>query len=157
MISYLPDINVWLALTWDLHPHHSRATKWFTSIETERVRLLFCRFTMLGFLRLLTNRQVMGESTLTVGEAVALYDRWVEDPRVELAPERQGVDMGLRQSLAGFATLNATKAIADCYLAAFAAASDARLVTLDRGLAAAARSNSVEVALLVSRHAPRTI
>jgi toxin-antitoxin system PIN domain toxin len=157
MLPYLLDINVWLALTWDVHPHHTRATKWFGSLEAARVRFLFCRFTMLGFLRLLTNRQVMGESTITVGEAVALYDRWLEDPRVELAPERQGVEMALRQSLAEFAKLNATKAVADCYLVAFAAAYDATLVTLDRDLAVAARSNSVAVALLTPRHGSRRI
>jgi predicted nucleic acid-binding protein len=52
MTSYLVDINVWLALTWDQHPQHAPASDWYRSIDD--VMLLFCRFTMLGFLRLLS-------------------------------------------------------------------------------------------------------
>jgi len=59
MISYLIDINVWLAMTWDRHPQHASAVRWHDSIKD--VTLLFCRFTQLGFLRLPTNRQVMGD------------------------------------------------------------------------------------------------
>ncbi len=52
MTSYLVDINVWLALTWDQHPQHAPASDWYRSIDD--VMLLFCRFTMVGFLRLLS-------------------------------------------------------------------------------------------------------
>ena len=62
MISYLIDINVWLALTWDQHPQHVPASRWHVSIDD--AEFLFCRFTMLGFLRLLTNRQVMAPHSL---------------------------------------------------------------------------------------------
>jgi predicted nucleic acid-binding protein len=68
MTSYLIDINVWLALTWDGHPHHDVAGVWFESID--EATLLFCRITMLGLLRLLTNEQVMGQSVVTVREAL---------------------------------------------------------------------------------------
>ena len=73
MTSYLIDINVWLAMTWDRHPQHSSATRWYKS--TDRAAFQFCRFTMLGFIRLLTNRKVMGDSTLTLMAAFELYDR----------------------------------------------------------------------------------
>src|SRR5208283_4008130 len=85
MTSFLIDINVWLALTWDLHPQHVPAARWYASLDDSA--LLFCRFTMLGFLRLLTDRQVMGDSTTTVAGALQLYDRWRQDPRVEMAAE----------------------------------------------------------------------
>jgi predicted nucleic acid-binding protein len=84
----LVDINVWLALTWDRHPQHVPASRWYGSVGDDT--LLFCRFTMLGFLRLLTNQQVMGDSTTTLAGALELYDRWMQDPRVELAPEPRG-------------------------------------------------------------------
>ena len=61
---WLADSNVWLALTWDRHPQHSQAARWFDSVGD--AALLFCRFTMLGLLRLLTNRQVMGDSTASL-------------------------------------------------------------------------------------------
>ena len=141
------DINVWLALTWDQHPQHAAAQRWHSSLE-EDAALLFCRFTMLGFLRLLTNRQVMGGSTLTLSGALDLYDRWRGDPRVDLAPEPHGTEDRFRQVLALHAAEPATKAVADCYLAAFAETIGVRLVTFDRALAEKARSRQAPVALL---------
>jgi toxin-antitoxin system PIN domain toxin len=144
----LIDINVWLALTWDKHPQHAPASRWYSSVDDDA--LLFCRFTMLGFLRLLTNQAVMGESTTTLAGALQLYDQWTEDPRVELAPEPRGAEVLFRQAMAPFALQPATKAIADCYLVGFAEAAGAHIVTFDKGLAATARFRQVPVALLAS-------
>jgi hypothetical protein len=144
----LIDINVWLALTWDRHPQHVPASRWYAAMDD--AALLFCRFTMLGFLRLLTNRKVMGGSATTLAEALQLYDRWARDPRVALAPEPRGAEALFRQAAAPFAQQPATKAIADCYLVGFAEAAGAHLVTFDRGLAATARFRQVPVALLES-------
>jgi len=146
MISYLIDINVWLAMTWDRHPQHASAVRWHDSIDD--ATLLFCRFTMLGFLRLLTNGKVMGDSTTTVSGALELYDRWKRDPRVELALEPRGTEPLFRQAAARFGRLSATKAIADCYLVGFAEAASAQLVTFDRGLAGSARRRGVAVTLI---------
>ena len=146
MTSYLIDVNVWLALTWDQHPQHRPAARWYASLDD--AALLFCRFTMLGLLRLLTNRQVMGDSTATLAGALELYDRWMQDPRVELAPELRGTEALFRQALVPQAHQPATKAIADCYLVGFAEAAGAHLVTFDRGLATTARLRQVQVALL---------
>ena len=140
------DINVWLALTWDRHPQHVPASRWYASIDD--AALLFCRFTMLGFLRLLTNQAVMGDSTTTLAGALQLYDQWTEDPRVELAPEPRGAEVLFRQAMAPFALQPATKAIADCYLVGFAEATGAHVVTFDKGLAATARFRQVPVSLL---------
>ena len=146
MTSYLIDINVWLALTWDQHPQHIPASRWYASLD--EAALLFCRFTMIGFLRLLTNRQVMGDSTTTVAGALQLYDLWREDPRVELLGEPRGAEGLFRQALAPHSLQTATKAIADCYLVGFAGAAGAELVTFDRALAATARFRQIPVALL---------
>jgi hypothetical protein len=146
MTSYLIDINVWLAMTWDRHPQHSSAARWYES--TDRAAFRFCRFTMLGFIRLLTNRKVMGDSTLTLMAAFELYDRWRQDPRVGLAAEPPGVETLFRQAAAPFGKLPATRAVADCYLVAFAEASGAHLVTFDRGLANTAKSRHVPVTRL---------
>jgi toxin-antitoxin system PIN domain toxin len=146
MISYLVDINVWLAMTWGRHPQHTSAVRWHDSIKD--ATLLFCRFTMLGFLRLLTNEKVMGDSTATVTGALELYDRWKQDPRVELALEPRGTEALFRQALARFGRLSATKAIADCYLVGFAEAAGAHLVTFDQRLAGSARRRQVAVTLI---------
>ena len=47
-----PDINVWVALTYEGHVHHLVAHDWLADAGDD-VRLLFCRFTQLGLLRLL--------------------------------------------------------------------------------------------------------
>ena len=103
---------------------------------------------MLGFLRLLTNRQVMGDSTVSVSEALDLYDRWRRDPRVDLAQEPRGTEDWFRRALRPHAAAPATKAIADCYLIGFAAAAGARLVTFDKAFAAIAKAREVPVVQL---------
>ena len=76
MTSYLVDINVWLALTWDSHPQHVSASRWYTSLNRSGdSTLLFCRLTMLGLLRLLTNRAVMGDSTASIAGALGILRR----------------------------------------------------------------------------------
>jgi toxin-antitoxin system PIN domain toxin len=139
----LIDINVWLALTWDQHPQHSPAAAWFKSLED--AGLLFCRFTMLGLLRLLTNQQVMGDNTLNLSEALDVYDRWRRDPRVEFAAEPRGTEDRFRAALIPHAAAPATKAIADCYLIGFAEAAAAHLVTFDKAFAAGAKQRTVPV------------
>jgi len=113
----------------------SSGTRWFES--TDRAAFWFWRFTMRGFIRLLTNQQVMGDSTVALGAAFELYDRWKQDPRVGLAAEPRGMDMLFRQATAPFAKLPATKAVADCYLVGFAEASGADLVNVRQGTARA--------------------
>jgi predicted nucleic acid-binding protein len=102
---------------------------------------------MLGFLHLLTNQKVTGDSTNTVAAALQLYDRWTEDPRVELVSEPRGAETLFRQAMAPFAPQPGTKAIADCYLIGFAEAVGAHVVPFDRGLAATAKFRHVPVAL----------
>jgi hypothetical protein len=134
MTSYLIDINVWLGLSWGLHPSSAAACAWLAGLGRGDARLLFCRVTQLGLLRLLTNEQVMGGSVLTVAEAFAAFDRWQEDPRVELAAEPGGVESLFRLGAKEAAGKRATKAVMDAYLAGFAAAEGATLVTFDKAL-----------------------
>ncbi|HTC86686.1 MAG TPA: hypothetical protein VK686_00240 [Bryobacteraceae bacterium] len=49
-------------------------------------------------LRLLTNETVMGEETLTVDHAWSVYERWLDDPRVEFHPEPRNVDTAFRHA-----------------------------------------------------------
>jgi uncharacterized protein len=135
--SLFPDINVWVALTYEAHAHHATAATWFATVKPE-ASLVFCRFTQLGLLRLLTTAAVMGDEVMTQPEAWAAYDRWQQDERVELAEEPPGLEPRFR-------TLTrlrhpATKDWADSYLAAFATAGQLTLVTFDRGLRAKTKS-----------------
>ena len=131
--SLFPDINVWIALSYEGHAHHAAAVRWFTTLDQDS-SLIFCRFTQLGLLRLLTAEAVMGDEVMTQPEAWDAYDRWQQDDRVELMNEPSGLEPRFR-------TLTrrphpATKDWADSYLAAFAASGELTLVTFDRAMRA---------------------
>jgi hypothetical protein len=133
MTLYFPDLNIWLALSDVGHSHNAIAWAWFNRLPADD-RLLFSRYTQLGLLRLLTNNAVMGEQTLTLGKAWAIYDQWLEDPRVEFCPEPRQAEAGFRQATELFAAEAASKWIGDCWLLAFAQATHSRLVTFDQAL-----------------------
>ena len=127
-----PDVNVWVALTFEGHVHHDAAKEWFESLPAE-VRLIFCRVTQLGLLRLLTTEAVMGaREVMSQAEAWETYDRWLEDDRVSLSDEPPALERAFR----AMSRLRhpAPKDWADSYLAAFASESDLTLVTFDRTL-----------------------
>ena len=150
MTSYLIDVNVWLAITWELHQQHRSAQRWYRGLpgKTDEAELLFCRFTMLGFLRMLTNSAVMGDSRQTLGQAFQIYDVWTRDERVGMVAEPREVEILLREAAGPHMTEPATKMITDCYLAGFAEAVGAKLVTFDKGLAHMARLRKNAVVLL---------
>ena len=126
-----PDINVWVALTYGGHTHHSTAAEWFATLSPDAT-FAFCRFTQLGLLRLLT-AAVMSDEVMTQPQEWAAYDRWLNDPRVEFVDEtRFRALTRLRQP--------ATKDWADSYLAAFATVGQLTLVTFDRRLRSKAKS-----------------
>jgi hypothetical protein len=97
-------------------------------------KLVYSRYTQIGLLRLLTNATVMGSQTLTLRRAWSVYDRWLQDPRVDFYPEPRGIDEAFRQITAPFAAQQASKAVGDCWLLAYAVAIRASLVTFDRAL-----------------------
>jgi toxin-antitoxin system PIN domain toxin len=133
MISFFPDLNVWIALSDPEHRHHREAWHWLGTLP-DGVRLIFSRYTQLGMLRLLSNTSVMGEGVLTVRQAWRTYDRWLDDPRVEFHPEPRSLDTAFREATAPLGARPASKWIGDCYLLAYAKVSDASLVTFDGAL-----------------------
>ena len=126
-----PDINVWVALTYERHVHHVTARDWFEALDQDS-RLSFCRFTQLGLLRLLTSEAVMGDEVMNQQEAWGAYDRWLRDERVAFMDEPSGLE-GRFRTLTRLRQA-ATKDWADSYLAAFAGEAQLTLVTFDRAL-----------------------
>jgi toxin-antitoxin system PIN domain toxin len=138
MTLFFLDINVWVALSVSGHSHNKDASKWLDGLPDDST-LIFARFTQLGLLRLLTNDAAMGGETLTLGQAWAIYDRWLLDPRVEFYPEPRDADAGFRRVTEPFAGKAASKWVGDCWLLAYAEAAHARLVTFDLVLSEFAR------------------
>ena len=127
---HLPDINVWLALTFDLHVHHPAAKTWFDSLPSDAV-CFFSRLTQQGFLRLATNPRVFGKHAVTLPDAWQKYDILLSDPRVAFAEEPADIENHWR-------TFTQSQSFSpqvwnDAYLAAFALAGNLELVTFDRG------------------------
>ena len=127
-----PDVNVWLALSHSIHPHHRAAKAWERTLYNDAV-LAFCRFTQLGLLRLLTNASAMGMDVLTQASAWAVYDSLLAAGPVEFFDEPEGIDSLFRLQT----TRNevSTKQWADAYLEAFSITANITLVTFDRASA----------------------
>ena len=125
-----PDINVWVALSYDRHVHHLAALQWFEALAPTS-RLFFCRLTQLGLLRLLSAPAIMGsDEAKSQREAWKAYDIWLDDPRIEFLDEPGGLESafrGLTRSVQA-----SPKDWADSYLAAFAQVARLTIVTFDR-------------------------
>jgi len=133
MTAFFPDLNVWLALSVGGHRHSAEAWSWVGLLRPE-ARLIFSRYTQVGLLRLLTNQSAMGRQTLTLRKAWGVYDRWLNDLRVEFYPEPRGLEAGFREATAPFAGKAASKWVGDCYLLAYARQCRAALATFDKAL-----------------------
>jgi hypothetical protein len=70
-MTYLPDVNVWIALAAERHILHRAARQWFSNLQDEK--LAFSRLTQMGFLRLLTNKHVMQDEVMKPDEAWDAY------------------------------------------------------------------------------------
>jgi toxin-antitoxin system PIN domain toxin len=127
----LPDVNVWLALSFSAHTHHPSANTWFRSLTDETC--YFCRMTQQGFLRLATNPTVLKADAVSLSGAWHLYDTMLTDPRIDFAQEPAGLDPLWRTFTQG--STFSTHVWNDAYLAAFALAGDLEVVTFDKGFA----------------------
>jgi hypothetical protein len=125
---FLPDVNIWIALTSNRHVHHSPANEWLQGVDSGQIA--FCRISEMGFLRLLTNPHVMGKDALSPAEAWRVYDEWRADDRVIFLPERPGFSEEWRRL--GEQIAGGPNVWTDAYLAAFALHANATIITLDR-------------------------
>ena len=125
----LLDANVWLALTAEAHTHHRRAKAYW---ETEAApTVVLCRVTQMAFLRLLTNRSVMGAQVLSPAAAWAKCTEFLALPEVRLAAEPVAVEDTWKRYCASSRT--SPNLWTDAYLAAFAMTAGMRMVTFDKG------------------------
>ena len=123
----LLDVNVWLALAIEEHPHHvAAASYWDRHAGATR---LFCRLSAMSLVRLLTHPKVMADKPLTLGKAWTLYRAFSALPGVAMLGEPDGLDSELDACIT--AKLPA-RLFTDAYFAALARSAQARLVTFDK-------------------------
>jgi len=134
------DANVWLALVWSRQVHVERARSWFE--EAAEQRFIFCRFTQLTVLRLLTTEKILGAGTKSMSQAWSVWDRIWADDRVSFLDEPEAIEKEFR-SRSRLST-RSPKVWADAYILAFASVAGLKLVTFDRAL----RSHSADVLVL---------
>jgi toxin-antitoxin system PIN domain toxin len=126
----LVDVNVWVAALFGWHPQNRAATQWLNEQEDEE--LAFCRVTELALLRHLTNPAVARVDVRTRRQAWDLLLELQQDPRVRFVSEPPGLaTLWMAFSKRDDYSLNLWT---DGYLAAFAQAAHADLVTFDRSM-----------------------
>lgn len=130
-MTFLGDVNFWLAWAVEDHIHHTIATNWYR--ETPEADLLFCRITQKGLLRLLTNPHVMKGDVLTGPGAWRAYDTLRSNRRVGFAGEPPGLEQAWRAATQD--SLKGPNFWTDAYLTAFAMAAGFVVLTFDRELA----------------------
>jgi uncharacterized protein len=133
----LLDINTWIALAVETHPQHAAARQWYAEAELVHGDLVFCRQTEIGFVRLITQQAVMGQcfaAPLTNAEAVEFVANVYMDPAVSRADEPATArSLWLELAAGPRASPNVWM---DAYLAAFAIALGAEMVSFDHGFTA---------------------
>ena len=129
-MTYLPDVNVWVALAVSSHIHHPAAVAWVGTCEQDT--LVFCRVTEMGLLRLLTNERVMGEDVLRPKAAWAVRDGFFRDERVRFHDEPAGLESQWRGLTRG--QRGGTNFWTDAYLSGFSKMAGVTLVSFDKGL-----------------------
>jgi uncharacterized protein len=127
--TYLIDANVWVALNYPLHEHHRSASHWFESIGDTQA--ILCRVAELTLLRLVTNRQVMGQNVMTIRNAWGMVQELRSDFRVAFRPEPPNLELYWQSLMEDHQAGHQTWVYA--YLAAFASGYEATMVTFDKG------------------------
>ena len=126
-IADLLDVNVWVAFAVEGHPHHKAALKAWGELKQPT----FCRITQLGLMRLLCNRQVMGNDVLEPENAWGEYEQLLAGGVVQFREEPPGIEASLKPRVKGAKA--ARDFWTDAYLTAFAKCAGMRLVSFDAG------------------------
>ena len=126
-MTYLPDVNVWIAVAAERHTLHRAARHWFSNLQDEK--LAFCRLTQLGFLRLLTNKHVMQEEVMRPDQAWEAYRVLRLDRRIGYLAEPNELPEAWQAFTEG--PLSSPNLWTDAYLCAFTHAARLILVTFD--------------------------
>ena len=129
----LPDINFWIGLAVSNHEHHPAAARWLAK-QQARDAVAFCRVTQQGYLRLLSNENMMTGyrlPPLSNAQVWASYQALVADDRITFLAEPAGIEPRWRDF--GARDTASTKLWMDAFLAAFAVAGNHELVTFDSG------------------------
>ena len=122
----LLDVNVWLALAHPGHTHHAAAKNYWSGTKAQPA---FCRVSMQGFLRLVTQTAVMGPAVHTPAEAWSIYAAHLQSGRTLFLHEPATLEEQVQRytTKVDFNLHDWT----DAWLAGFAVTAGCRLVSFD--------------------------
>jgi uncharacterized protein len=123
----LLDVNVWLALAIEEHPHHVAAASYWAGAGA--AARFFCRLSAMSLVRLLMHPKLMADRPLTLPKAWALYRGFATLPGVAMLAEPGDLDTDLGALVTPKLP---QRLLTDAYFAALAGAARLRLVTFDR-------------------------
>jgi toxin-antitoxin system PIN domain toxin len=119
-MKYLLDVNVLLALNWNTHPHHTRATAWITGKQVS-----VCPIAELGFLRISTNKKAFN---LPMDDARQLLQEFLKTQKAsQIVDDLPALDAKPKTS----------DQVTDAYLSALAQKHGLKLATFDEGIPSA--------------------
>jgi len=126
-VRYLADVNVLVAWAWEAHSCHDRVENWIKSLQKQSgPALLTCAITELGFLRV--SLQIPGYSVDITTAQAALSS---------MKNARQLGHLFISDDISGTVLphwVRTPRQLTDAHLTQLAAAAQAQLATLDRGI-----------------------
>lgn len=129
MAAHLLDVNALIALLWEDHPFHNKASAWFS--RSGQAGWLTCAITQSGFVRVMS-QPALAARQLTVVELGDLLLHSLAHPAHSLAP----LDFGFTEVLATCTGgVVGHRQVTDAYLLTTAIRAKAKLLTFDSGLA----------------------
>ena len=128
----LPDVNVWVGLCSAAHPFHAAAMRYWQSACEAGTPLWFCRTTMMGLVRVLSQPRAMGPNVLNLTQAMTLYRQWLDTPAVGLLADPPGLDDAIEQLVGCRGQPQPVRLWTDLGLVATAQSAGLRMVTFDR-------------------------
>ena len=142
-MTWLPDVNVLIALAWGNHVHHEAATSWFS--EVRRDGWATCAVTEIGFVRVSCIPSVV-DRKVTASEAVDTLARLCREETHSFWSMNQSVTELPSEILA---RIQGYRQITDAALVELARRHRGRLATLDAGLARVQPAGHRESVLLI--------
>jgi len=130
-LRWLPDVNIWLALSLPDHVHHKKALEW---MGADADPIFFCRASQQGLLRLLTTAAVLSPyklAPLSNRQALLRMREMLDADRILMADEPLRIEPDWERFASS--VLASPKLWMDAYLAAFAITGGYRIVTTDKG------------------------
>jgi len=132
----LLDVNALVALAWDSHVHHAVVRAWFVRHASDGWAT--CSVTESGFVRVSSNPKVL-DAPIGVADAIGVLTALRRQPGHRLLAD----DVSLTDD--DVPRLSGHRQVTDAHLLVLARRHGTRLLTFDRGIAALAAGDGVEL------------